>query len=508
MAENKDKVYDFIIIGSGMGGLVSALLLAKHGYRVCVLEKNNQIGGALQVYSRNKRIFDTGVHYIGGLDKGESLYKIFNYLDIYDGIKPIRMDDAFDIIRLPNGKQFRQGQGYDHFIRFLEEDFPQEKQAIRVFVEEVQKTCRLFPLYNLSAEKQESYLNSELMQTGAWDFINTITTNQDLIAALLGNGILYGGNKKRTPWYVVALILNSYITGSYRLTRGGASLIKTLQKQIRKYGGELLKRKEVVGIKKEDKKRIKSLICSDGTQYSATNYVSNIHPYKTMEIIGFEHFRPATVKRISQLRNTVSCFMVNIALKENAFVHVNHNYYDFFTPDIWDTVDYDPKTWPQVIFSCTSSSSSKSQYAQVFSAMTYLNGEEFATWRHTHNTILSPSDRGADYQAKKNELQKKVIDKLCERFPTLREAILAVYTSSSLTFRDYIGGIDGEIYGIEKDFTQGMMTNINTKTNISNLYLTGQNIIFHGILGATIGAILTSFHFLDAQQLIDDINKY
>ncbi|WP_435525680.1 FAD-dependent oxidoreductase [Chryseobacterium indoltheticum] len=33
------KTYDILIIGSGIGGLVSALILAKEGLKVCVLEK-------------------------------------------------------------------------------------------------------------------------------------------------------------------------------------------------------------------------------------------------------------------------------------------------------------------------------------------------------------------------------------------------------------------------------------------------------------------------------------
>jgi len=57
-----------------MGGLVCANLLAAEGLKVCVLEKNNQAGGNLQTFVRDKLIFDSGVHYIGGLGKGQNLY--------------------------------------------------------------------------------------------------------------------------------------------------------------------------------------------------------------------------------------------------------------------------------------------------------------------------------------------------------------------------------------------------------------------------------------------------
>ena len=72
--------YDIVIVGSGLGGLVSALIMAKEGYSVCVLEKNNQFGGNLQTFVRDKTIFDTGVHYIGGLSEGQNLNQYFKYL--------------------------------------------------------------------------------------------------------------------------------------------------------------------------------------------------------------------------------------------------------------------------------------------------------------------------------------------------------------------------------------------------------------------------------------------
>jgi len=508
--ENNDNVikkYDVVVIGSGIGGLVLALVLAKNDYKVCVLEKNHQIGGALQVFSRDKRVFDTGVHYIGGLDKGENLYKIFHYLEIYDDLHLERMDEAFDIIRLPNGKQFRQGQGYDKFIQFLEEDFPHEKEAIRIFVEKIKETCQLFPLYNLSLEGEKTYYShSEIMSINAWEFVSALTNNKDLIATLLGNGILYAGDKKRTPWHMVALIMNSYINGSYRLGKGGANLSKALQKQIRKFHGDIFKRKEVVGMKLSDNKHIEAVQCSDKTFYYANAFVSNLHPHKTMEIMGQQHFKPATIKRIASLNNTISSFMVNISLKENAFPYLNHNHYDFFTNDVWDTVDYDADNWPQVIFSCTAKTSPSSQYAQVLSAMTYLKQEEFAQWNDTFNTMVHPNKRGSEYEAKKQQLQDKVLARLYERYPRLKDAVREIYSSSPLTFRDYLGTVEGEIYGIEKDYNNSMITFINSKTKIPNLYLTGQNIVFHGILGTTIGALVSSFNFVDPQRLVNEIN--
>src|SRR6478752_6789466 len=91
--------FDYVIIGSGLGGLLCAYTLTKEGNSVCVLEKNRQIGGNLQIFVRDKAIFDTGIHYIGGLDEGQNLNQYFRYFGLMDKLKLKKLDEeSFDII--------------------------------------------------------------------------------------------------------------------------------------------------------------------------------------------------------------------------------------------------------------------------------------------------------------------------------------------------------------------------------------------------------------------------
>ena len=71
-----------VIIGSGLGGLSTGVILAKNGYEVTILEQSAQIGGCLQSFWRDGVKFETGMHIVGSLDEGQILSNYFNYLEI------------------------------------------------------------------------------------------------------------------------------------------------------------------------------------------------------------------------------------------------------------------------------------------------------------------------------------------------------------------------------------------------------------------------------------------
>src|SRR6218665_722907 len=149
--ELTNTIHDVVIVGSGLGGLACGTILAKEGYKVCILEKNKQIGGTLQTFVRDRVIFDSGIHYVGGLDKGQNLYQLFRYLGIMDKLKIRKMDeDGFDVIMFgDDAVHYKHAQGYENFIQTLLKQFPDEEKALRTYCDTIKDVCSKFPLYNL-----------------------------------------------------------------------------------------------------------------------------------------------------------------------------------------------------------------------------------------------------------------------------------------------------------------------------------------------------------------------
>lgn len=503
----EEEIYDFVIIGSGMSGLECAYILANEGYKVVVLEKNHQIGGNLQVFSRDKCVFDTGVHYIGSLDEGECLNKFFKYFGLMD-LKWKRMDDdCVDLIRFSDGTEYKIGQGYKNFKSNLYEYFPDEKEVIDTYCTKIQHICTKFPLYNLDLANQENYLTSgddTLLSENTAAYLDSITDNERLKNVLAGTNALYAGVKSKSPLYIHALIINSYITGSYRLKDGGSQIAITMTRAIKKLGGKVLKRKEVIGANYNDDKTISEVKTSDGSTYKAKNYISNMHPAVTIDVFGEDRFIKAYRNRIKKLENTISSFIMHIVLKEDSFEYLNYNIYQN-GENVWDGINYSKENWPDNYFLCTPATSKNEKYAECLSAMTYMHYDEVRQWENTSNTIANPGERGPSYEAFKKEKEEIFIKKLEEKYPDIRSKIKSIHSTTPLTFRDYIGDKEGSLYGILKDSNNPVRSLINPSTKIPNLYLTGQNLILHGILGATIGAFVTCFNFVDKKKLMEKV---
>ncbi len=498
--------YDVVIIGSGLGGLLCANILVEEGYKVCVLEKNQQLGGNLQTFSRDKVIFDTGVHYLGGLGKGENLHRFFDYFGIMDNLKLEKMDEnGFDIITFEGDKnEYPYAQGYENFIRVLTKKFSGGEKAIKKYCDEIKRVCLRFPLYNLrSGDSYHS--DKELMQTNAKEFIASLTRNEKLRNVLAGTNLLYAGTGEKTPFYIHALVVNSYILSAWRLIDGGSQIAKLLAKNIRKAGGEILKRSEVKQLFFEgDEIRFAEL--KNGKKIKGKTFISNAHPLTTLNLLERGKVRKSYYTRFKSLENSVSAFSLYLIFKKNKVRYVKHNNYHFKTNDVWKPVDYKENEWPLSYGAFMVSTSKTKEFAEGMAVLTYMKYDEVKQWENSTNTAAYPHKRPESYEEFKRRKSEMLIDELEKKFPDIRENTKAYYSSTPLSYRDYIATPDGSMYGIVKDCFDPVKTMVPARTKVKNLFFTGQNLHFHGVLGVTVSAFVTCSEIVGLDYLLEKIN--
>lgn len=499
--------FDVVIIGSGLGGLECGYILAKEGYKVCILEKNRQFGGNLQIFVRDRAIFDTGIHYIGGLDEGQNLNQYFKYFGLMDKLKLKRMDiDGFDVISFSgHQKEYRHAQGYDHFIDVLSKDFPKERENIIAYCNKIREVTQQFPLYNLRVGSKD-ILNTKIFEINARDYIESVTKDVMLRNVLAGSNPLYAGNGDRTPLYVHALVVNTYIESSWKCVDGGSQIATLLVKSVKNMGGVVRNYSRVKKIRCEgDKAQYVEL--ENGEKIFAKTFISNIPPADTLDLLENSRIRPAYRRRIRELKNTISVFTLNMVMKPETFPYLNHNIYHYAKQDVWNEIHYKENEWPTSYALFTPYSAKSEKYTDSIALMSYMKYDDVKKWAHTRNTIpREQKHRGDDYDEFKQQRSEKLISFVEERFPGIRGKIKSHYASTPLTFRDYIGVRDGSLYGIEKDAGDPLKSFISPKMKVENILLTGQNLNMHGVLGVTVGAVLTCSQLLGTEYLVEKIN--
>ncbi len=107
------SLYDLIVVGSGISGMTAAIIAAKEGEKVLVLEQHLVPGGLMQTYKRKGMLFPTGVHRLGSLNPRQPLWYYFNYLDILSRLNLVKLDDdCFEKIYFP-GKAYKTGHWHN-----------------------------------------------------------------------------------------------------------------------------------------------------------------------------------------------------------------------------------------------------------------------------------------------------------------------------------------------------------------------------------------------------------
>lgn len=488
-----------VIIGSGLGGLSCGCILAKNGYDVTILEQGFKYGGCLQCFQRDGVVFDTGIHYIGSADTGQTLNSLMHYFNIDKQIKLKRLNqNAYDIISF-RGEHFCFANGKEGFIETLAKSFPNHKDELEKYFDKVKLVANNSSVHSLSKNVDMS-VNTEFQTKSINDVINGIISDPILQNVIAGTQPLYAGEINNTPFSTHALITDFYNQSAFRIVGGSSCVADALADSLKGMGGKILIRHKAEKIEC-DKSKATAVITSNGERFPADLVISTIHPTRTFELIDNNLIRPIFRKRMMELRNTTSSFVLYIKFKDKKVKYLNSNIYYYRNDSTWNLEKYNDQTWPKYLLYMHICHEENPEYAKAGEIITYMNFQDVAKWTGTKT-----GHRGEEYENFKKRMAEKMIDAMEEEIPHFRDNIECYYTSSPLTYLDYTGVPEGAMYGVARDIHTIGSERISCKTRIPNLMLSGQSTTLHGMLGVLAGSIVTCSSVLTSEKLFSQLD--
>lgn len=499
-----------IIIGSGLGGLSCGVVLAKNGYDVLVLEQENQVGGCLQCFTRQGAKFETGMHFIGSAAEGQTLQKLMRYLEIDQKVKLSPLDTSgYDVVSL-NGKRYKFANGREAFIHQMTEYFPHQHDNLVKYYDLVERIANASSLHSLKYAESDAAINTEYQLRSVNDVIDEVITDPLLAKVLVGNLPLYAAEKDKTPFSTHAFIMDFYNQSAFRIQGGSDRVASALVDTIKRYGGKVQVRRKAVYIECDDthatgvivEKMIGGQLTGHSEFIACDAVISDAHPIRTLELLDTHLIRPAFRKRINHIPQTVGGFSVYLKFKPGKVPYMNYNYYGYQQGTPWNCEKYTPQEWPKGFLYMHFCQEENPRFASTGVILSYMRMEDVERWKNT-----SVGHRGADYEAFKRHRAEKLLEVLDQHFPGIRCQIEAYYTSTPLTYRDYTGTENGSMYGNARDISMGAACRVPQRTKVPNVFLTGQNINSHGMLGVLVGTIVTCSEFLSAETIYEQIQK-
>ncbi len=499
--ETKVKT-DILIIGSGISSLICGALLSKKGKSVTVVEQHVKPGGYLHCFKRFGLQFDTGAHYVGLMEPGETFHTLLSYLNAFDSEQFIRLDpEGFDQFNYPDFS-FDFPKGYDALTTQLSSLFPNEKNAIESYFQSIQETVTQFPTYALKEEVDETVIQ-KTMEVNLGSVVESQFHNPRLKALLYAHTMIHGVAPWDMSFGLHSLVFDSMVKSPFGFKKGGDPLADILVKAIEKNGGKVITRCQIEKLLTSGK-TITGALTKKGEVLEADQYISGAHPKVTYGWIDPEALSPALKFRLNRLKESTAIFGVYGYAEKEPSLHPLKNYYFLETLDAKELFrDRTPDDPTAVIFATRPDrgQNTSSRYPVTLHAPGPIKWfQDFEGSR-----LLK---RPEAYLQLKGKMTGKIFQLLDSFQPDLSPQIKDFETSSALTNLHFNGSPEGSGYGIYHSVENTGMRAFGPRTHFNNLFLTGQSTLCPGILGAAISGLRTAGHLIGIKPLIRELNLH
>ena len=475
--------YDHIVVGAGISGMTSALLLAKQGYKVALVESFPLPGPTVRGFSRQGVHFETGIHLIGGLGDGDPLDTYFKHLGIGDDLVKIPFkEDGCDCFRFEKQEtQVCLPHGYERVRRTLCQRFPAEQKAIDKYLERIRSIFESSAFLNFKLDFSLDSLAHDETES-LRDYLDSITGNQELKDLLCCHTLLYGTAPEQAMLSTHALVAGSYFRSSHTIEGGGKALVDAYLKQLKKHGVDIFCGKKAVRIKHDTDKNFTGLLLENESELHGEICIWSAHPASMLSCVEDGAFRPVYKRRINELQETVSALILFGIAATPVETLQGRNIYLWPETDYSEVLSGKTDMADNAIFLSAGQTLGRDGEQSITAIMPY-SFDKFSKWQDS-----TLRDRPQDYLDFKTELKAEFEGQVLARCPELRGKVKFIDAATPLSLRDYCHSPYGSMYGAAHTVAQ---YNPLPATKIKGLLLAGQSIIAPGVMGAVVSAYLT-----------------
>lgn len=491
-----------VVVGGGVAGLASALLLAHHGCRVTLVEQAPRVAPVLRGFSRWGVAFDTGFHYAGGLGEGQSLDLLLRGLGLRRYLRPRPLDpEGFDRYECAaDGFAFAMPCGYERARERLVEAFPAEAAAVDAYLGEVRETCRHLPYVSLEAS-----LGMEALEDRRWltleEFLERHRASPRLRAVLSFHCFLHGAAPDEVPFVTHASVVGPYFESAHGFVGGGRSVAEAFERELAAQGVRVLCGRAARHVLLSASGCVEGVELDDGERLAAGVCIAAIHPRAALPLVPAGAFRPAFTRRVEDLEETPSAYLLFGAAQGGLGDLAGSNRYYFPRPASrgWVAAGTEPLAERPLYVTAAWRESGGGESVAGLVAMCPALPAETAAWEGS-----TAGRRPADYLAFKAEAQEKVRGVLERCWPEAAGRVTGWGLATPLSLRHWAGSPFGSLYGVKHKVGQH---NPGAATRVEGFLLAGQATAAPGLMGAVVSAYLACGSILGHDRLREAVRR-